>query len=141
MCSSDLITFSQSTICDILLIGAGGRGGANAYAGGGGAGEVVYYPNYTFNTGTYNIQIGIDDTNSTNRLSRIYQGATNLISAKGGGDGGTYNFENVNRRFPSKKWTSKTTEVATTFNGTSSYNVDITLNTTGITYGSGVYNI
>jgi hypothetical protein len=38
-----------NAIIDILLVGAGGRGGIGAYAGGGGAGEVVYYPqSYNF---------------------------------------------------------------------------------------------
>ena len=42
------------------MVGAGGRGGAGLYAGGGSAGEVVYYPQYAISAGTYNVTIGID---------------------------------------------------------------------------------
>ena len=72
---------------------------------------------------------------------QVYSTTNNIIIANGGGDGDCYYFENIDRRYPSKQWTSKTTEVSTTFNGTLSSNVNITLDTSGITYGSGVYNI
>ena len=138
--TNDTITFLQTTICDLLVVGAGGRGGTNIYSGGGGAGEVVYYPNYSFTTGSYSIQIGVDSSTTTNRISKIYQGITDLITAKGGGDGASISFENVDRRFPPKKWTSIiTAENSTTFNGFPSSNMNVNLNTTGITYGSGDY--
>ena len=139
--TNDTITFPQTTICDLVVVGAGGRGGTNIYSGGGGAGEVIYYPNYSFNAGSYSIQIGVDSSTTTNRISKIYQGATSIITANGGGDGASISFEDVNRRFPPKKWTSISSEISTTFNGTTCFNVNLTLDTTGITYGSGVYNV
>ena len=103
--------------------------------------RVIYIQNYSFTAGGYSIQIGTDDANSTNRISKIYQGATNIITANGGGGGASISFEDVNRRFPPKKWTSISSEISTTFNGITCFNVNLTLDTTGITYGSGVYNV
>jgi len=51
------ITFSNDTICDILIVGGGGAGG-NSMGGGGGAGGVVYTVNQTITTGTYSIGVG-----------------------------------------------------------------------------------
>jgi len=84
------ITFPLNTIIDILLVGAGGDGGGGFYSGGGGAGEVIYKTSYNINAGTYSIQIGQQSLITNDRISKIYQGGTNLILAKGGGDGGFY---------------------------------------------------
>jgi len=82
------ITFPQLTYADILLVGAGGNGGLTINSGGGGAGEVIYYPNYLFNIGTSNIIIGTQSINSNNRITKITSNNNDIIIAKGGGDGG-----------------------------------------------------
>lgn len=84
------ITFPVSTIVDFLVVGAGGRGGAGYYSGGGGGGEVIYKTSHTFASGTYSITIGKDSDNPTTRITKIHQGATNQVIAKGGGDGGFF---------------------------------------------------
>ena len=82
--TSGSITFPQATNCDLLVVGAGGNGGFGPYSGGGGAGEVIYYPNYPFSIGTSNIKIGYSDINTNNRITNI----NSFITAKGGGNGG-----------------------------------------------------
>jgi hypothetical protein len=82
------ITFPINTICDVLIVGSGGKG----YKGGGGFGEVIYLSNYMFNIGVYNISIGIDNFISSSRTTKIYQGATDIIKANGGGNGGFIDF-------------------------------------------------
>jgi len=85
--SSGSITFINPTICDLLIVGAGGNGGFGSYSGGGGAGEVIAYPNYSFGIGSYGIQVGTSSTNSNLRISKITSNLSDLILAKGGGDG------------------------------------------------------
>ena len=63
------ITFSKNTICDVLIAGAGGNGGYGTLTGGGGAGEVIYYPNYEFTSGTYSLNSNISLTSVTASLS------------------------------------------------------------------------
>jgi hypothetical protein len=41
-----------------------------------------------FNTGTHNLSIGLDSFTASNRTTKIYQGATDIIKAYGGCDGG-----------------------------------------------------
>ena len=84
------ITFPISTVVDFLVVGAGGRGGAGYYSGGGGGGEVIYKTSHTFASGTYSITIGKDSDIANTRITKIHQGATNYVIAKGGGDGGFY---------------------------------------------------
>ena len=86
--SANTITFQSPTSVDMLIVGAGGNGNTGAFSGGGGAGEVIYYPNYFFNTGTYNIIVGSNSTNSANRISKITYNNSDLIIANGGGDAG-----------------------------------------------------
>ena len=88
--SNSSLIFQKNTNCDILIIGAGGRGGIGSYSGGGGAGEVIYYPSYTFSSNFYNIQIGFDSSITSNRISKITSGANEIIKANGGGDGASY---------------------------------------------------
>jgi hypothetical protein len=57
------LTFSKTTVCDILIIGGGGAGG-NVIGGGGGAGGVVYQRGVALNAGTYNIRVGAGGTGS-----------------------------------------------------------------------------
>ena len=54
------ITFNESTICDILIVGGGGGGGTGGYEnGGGGGGGVLYMVNKVFQNGiTYKIKVG-----------------------------------------------------------------------------------
>jgi len=85
------IQFTENTLCDLLVVGAGGRGGignTNGSGGGGGAGEVIYYPNFNIPAGSYQIQVGVDSSTPSNRISKIYSG-TDLIYALGGGNGGS----------------------------------------------------
>ena len=133
----------SNSIVDILLVGAGGQGGLGAYSGGGGAGEVVYYPQYSINAGTYDIAIGIDSTTASNRISSIKKAGVNQLVALGGGNGAFWGFYNdgVERQFPPKAYNSTTTRTATTFNGYSCQKYTMTLDTTGITYGSGTYDL
>ncbi len=82
------ISFPQATNCDILVVGAGGNGGEGAYAGGGGAGEVIYYPSYPFLATNYNIQVGQSSFNSNLRISQLTTSGSSVIKALGGGNGG-----------------------------------------------------
>ncbi len=88
------ITFPQTTSCDILVVGAGGNGGIGALSGGGGAGEVISYPNYTFNQGTYNIKTGINSFNSNDKISSITSNNFSII-AQGGGNGASLLYSNL----------------------------------------------
>ena len=138
------ITIPTNMTCDCLVVGAGGRGGAGAYSGGGGAGEVVYYPSLSLLSGVYNIEIGVDSATTTNRISKLRLGATEIIKANGGGNGGYWNgsqIETTERKFPSKLYTSLSTISSTTLNSISCFRIDLILNTTGITYGSGTYEV
>ena len=55
--NSGTLSFSTTTICDVLLVGGGG-GGSNTAGGGGGAGGIVYIQNATINNGTYSVTVG-----------------------------------------------------------------------------------
>ncbi len=107
--SSNLVTFSKDTVCDILLVGGGGGGGGDI-GGGGGAGGVVYQKNITILAGTYNIIVGAggaaraasvaDSRNSVNGNNGnasliLYTNGTNLYTAFGGGGGANYNNNSI----------------------------------------------
>ncbi len=135
------LTIPINMTCDVLICGAGGRGGTGAYGGGGGGGEVVYIQGYNISAGIYSIQCGIDSATFTNRQSRIYIGATEYIKALGGGDGGNGAVLTLSPFIP-KAWNSSTTEVSNrTINGRTCSGRDITLNNTGISYGNGTYEL
>ena len=85
--NSGTITFPQMTDCDVLVVGAGGNGGTGTLSGGGGAGEVIAYPSYSFPSGTYTIQVGTSGTSSNNRISKISSNSVDFLLAKGGADG------------------------------------------------------
>ena len=93
------LTIPATMTCDALIVGAGGRGGNYTFGGGGGAGEVIYYPSYTFTAGIYNIQVGVDSTTIANRDTRIYIGTNDYLKATGGGNGGWkwfyFNFKSI----------------------------------------------
>ncbi len=93
----------SDAIIDVLLVGAGGRGGINLYAGGGGAGEVVYYPQYAISAGTYDITVGIDSATPANRISKIAKAGVNQLVALGGGDGAYWNYEFQQKEFSPQK--------------------------------------
>ena len=86
------INFTANTYCDILVVGAGGNGGFGAYSGGGGAGEVIYYPNYLFNAGNYNLIIGSNSIYSNDLITKFIYNSTNIIRALGGGNGSYFYF-------------------------------------------------
>ncbi len=92
-------TFSQDTICDILII-AGGGGGGNSLSGGGGAGGMVIVSGVSL-SGLYTINVGkggikgfsVEDGESDGKNSEIFSGtdyntSTNKIRVIGGGGGG-----------------------------------------------------
>ena len=106
------ITFSKNTICDVLIAGAGGNGGYGTLTGGGGAGEVIYYPNYEFTSGTYSLTIG---NNSSSRNSVINKNGIDLITAKGGDNGCSF------KRYPPKQWNSISDVSSSSLNGLSCY--------------------
>ena len=85
---SNFVTFNRDLFCDLLIVGAGGNGGKGSYSGGGGAGEVIYQPNYLFKRGSYNFISGI---NSINPNSRISSNSNDLLIAVGGGNGNIIN--------------------------------------------------
>jgi len=87
--SNNSIYIPNNCFADIMVIGAGGRGGIGPYSGGGGAGEVIYYSNLKLLKGDYLIDVGFDSSNPLNRISRIKLGSNELIKANGGGDGGS----------------------------------------------------
>jgi len=83
------LTFNKTLTVDILIVGAGGNGGLGYFSGGGGAGEVIYYPNYTFTPGTYDLTIGKNDyanyniNNNINNIKlAINQNPTAIVNKK-----------------------------------------------------------
>jgi hypothetical protein len=69
--TSGTMDIPQNTVCDVLVVAAGGRGGLGAFGGGGGAGEVVYYPALSLLTGIYNVVVGTDSSVFSSRESNI----------------------------------------------------------------------
>ena len=135
------ITIPTNMMCDCLIVGAGGRGGLNAYAGGGGAGEVIYYPSFNFVSGVYYVNVGVDSATTTNRDSILHREGIKYLNATGGGDGGN-GADLTLSPFVPKSWTSSTAEVANrTINGITCTGRDITLNSTSIYYGVGTYEL
>ncbi len=96
------LSIPSSITCDVLIVGAGGRGGTGNYSGGGGAGEVIYYPNFNIPAGSYQVEVGIDSSTPSNRISRIQTEmggtGTDIIKANGGGDGGYWTIQTEIRR-------------------------------------------
>jgi hypothetical protein len=91
------ITFSQPTVCDVLLVGGGGSGGTQS-GGGGGAGSLIYLTAQSFSTGTYTVVIGsggqgiLGSSTVASGIngddSYIQRSGTDIYRAKGGGGGG-----------------------------------------------------
>jgi len=146
--------------CDVLLVGAGGNGGSNYtingsnyYGGGGGAGELVYIKDLDVNETDF-ISI-IKNTNETT-MTHFKDGSIMTYTAKRGGNGGDYNnlptsggsggggylvLTGNNLAYPPKIWDTSDVETTTTFLGKTVIYQTIALNTSGITYGSGTYEI
>ena len=89
--TANSIIFNKDIYCDVLVVGAGGNGGSGAFSGGGGAGEVIYQPNYLFEKGSYDLTIGFSSTTISNRISKIMRGSMEIFKALGGGDGNIIN--------------------------------------------------
>ena len=70
-------TFTQNTLCDILIVGGGG-GGDRQIGSGGGGGAVLYATNVVIPSGTYTIKVGAGGTQNTNGYSSEAFGATCL---------------------------------------------------------------
>lgn len=88
--SNGSILFKEDTPCELLITGAGGRGGSLSIfggSGGGGSGEIIYNPSFIFPANSYDIHIGIDSPDSNQRISKISFNNQTLIQSIGGGDG------------------------------------------------------
>ena len=58
---TNTITFTEATVCEVLIVGGGGGPSGDFGPGGGsggGGGGINYRSSYTFNAGTYTIQVG-----------------------------------------------------------------------------------
>jgi hypothetical protein len=86
--ATNAITFSQDTICDVLVIGGGGAGGYNT-GGGGGSGACIVSLGYQFAAGTYNVTVGAGGTIVTNTSGNNGGDSSigNVFLARGGGGG------------------------------------------------------
>jgi hypothetical protein len=67
-------TFTQNTLCDILIVGGGG-GGDGFNGGGGGGGAVLYATNVVIPTGIYTIKVGKGGAQNVNGSSSEAFGA------------------------------------------------------------------
>ena len=67
-------SFTQNTLCDILIVGGGG-GGDRQIGGGGGGGAVLYATNVVIPSGTYIIKVGAGGAGNTNGYSSEVFGA------------------------------------------------------------------
>ena len=92
--TSGNITFTQDTYVDVLVGGGGGGGGLNV-GGGGGAGAIIFYTQYRFAAGTYQVTVaGTSAPGASGGNSAISQGSTLIFSAVGGGNGGGFTAPN-----------------------------------------------
>jgi hypothetical protein len=67
-------SFTQNTLCDILIVGGGG-GGDRENGGGGGGGAVLYATNVVIPSGTYIIKVGAGGSQNTKGYSSEAFGA------------------------------------------------------------------
>ena len=90
--SDGSITFSQDTVCDVLVVGGGGSGTTSS---GGGAGGLIYEQTVTLNAGTYTITVGIGGTapswstigNNGGNSKITSSSSVDIYEAIGGGGG------------------------------------------------------
>ena len=131
--SNSSIQFKEDTPCELLIVGAGGRGGAFSTfggAGGGGCGQVIYNSPLTFQSKSYDIIIGIDSADSNQRISKIISNNEEFISAMGGGDGAYWDglsFGEI-QRYPPEIFTSNSPIIKTTFLNNPCYKSTIYVN-------------
>jgi len=87
--SNTTIQINNPVFSDLLLVGAGGNGGLGAFSGGGGAGEVIYYPDYLFKVGIYKFQPGLSIISAQNsiKITTISYNNNDIIKSNGGCDG------------------------------------------------------
>lgn len=97
--TSYTLTFTEDTICDILILGGGG-GGAYDRSGGGGAGGCLFYKSFNMNANeTYSIKVGKGGTGGiSSSKNGVNGGASEIIDTmgtilkiEGGGGAGTVN--------------------------------------------------
>ena len=95
------ITFTESTLCDILIIGGGGSGGVRD-AGAGGAGGLIYLTNVNILNSNLSVGKGGASRTSGSHISG-YKGNNSFIvinsityTAEGGGKGGQWSGSNNN---------------------------------------------
>ena len=95
------ITFTESTSCDILIVGGGGSGGVRD-AGAGGAGGLIYLTNVNILNSNLSVGKGGASRTSGSHISG-YKGNNSFIvinsityTAEGGGKGGQWNGSNNN---------------------------------------------
>jgi hypothetical protein len=131
--SNSSIQFKEDTPCELLIVGAGGRGGAFSTfggAGGGGCGQIIYNPSLTFQSNSYDIIIGVDSADSNKRISKIVSNNQEIISAIGGGDGAYWDglsFGEI-QRYPPQIFTSNSPIITTTFLNNPCYKSTIYVN-------------
>ena len=95
--SSGSFVVSSGGLAEVLIVAGGGGGGGYAYGGGGGAGGVVYGSSVPLAAQTYTVTIGSGGSGvapSGAPPSPTAQGGPSsfgLVTAIGGGAGGTYN--------------------------------------------------
>jgi len=118
------ITFPQTTSCDILVVGAGGNGGLGILSGGGGAGEVISYPNYTFNQGTYNIKVGNASLNSNDKISSIRSNNISIL-AQGGGIGASLLYSNLSNTLSNIYIYNNASVIVNNFNASNINNLQV----------------
>lgn len=86
-------------MCEILLVGCGGLGGAGGVidgvaggGGGGGGGEVVHIPLYVMRKGSYTITVGESGSDiDTEIVDNTPLETVTIFKAKHGGNGGNFN--------------------------------------------------
>jgi hypothetical protein len=89
---TNTITFSQPTVCDVLIVGGGGGGNTHSNGGGGagGAGACIISIGYVFGVGAYNVTVGAGGqaTLNTQGINGGDSSIANVFLARGGGGGG-----------------------------------------------------
>ena len=131
--SNGSILFKEDTPCELLIVGAGGRGGNFSIfggAGGGGSGEIIYNSSLTIPANSYDIIIGVDSADSNERISKIINNNQIFFSANGGGDGAYWDGSSFGeiQRFPPQIFTSNSPIITTNFINSICYKSTIYVN-------------
>jgi hypothetical protein len=88
------ITFTENTICDILIVGGGGGGGSNIGLGGGSSGGLIYATNISISPNIYSISVGSGGLagksgENTTAFQAIATGGVSSLTGDGAGPGTT----------------------------------------------------